>query len=146
MNHLAKELKRHLARLALISVASIGMGFEALLGLTGEWNKGFGTLTVGWAAVNLIICLVSALGKPPADLQKFREFLFLNEGLNVAYIGVGTTMAILGNPWVEGAGVAVAIQGFILFVLDAWLLKKTPRAIAPEPHPESPDTAPTDNP
>ena len=122
MESLAKELKKHLARLALISVASVGMGFEALLGLSGEWNQGFGTLTVGWAMVNLLICLAGALGKPPADLQKFREFLLLNLGLNVGYVGVGVTMALLGNPWVEGAGIAVAIQGFILLVLDAWLL------------------------
>ncbi len=119
-----RELSKHLVRLALISVASFGLGCEFLFGLTGEWNRGFGTLTAGWAAVNLLICLMSKFGKKPDNLPKLREFLMLNLGLNLAYIGVGITMGILGNPWVWGAGVAVAIQGGILFILDAWLLSR----------------------
>lgn len=129
MEQVQLELRRHLKRLAFASVASVGLGCEFLFGLEGEWNDGFGTLTLGWAFINLLICLGSSLGKPPTSLRKFREFLQLNLGLNCGYIGVGIAMAMLGNLWVAGAGVAVAIQGGLLLWLDAWLLKRTPTTV-----------------
>lgn len=126
MKPFQRELRRHLARLAICSGASLGFGVEALLNMRGEWNHGFGTLTTGWAVVNLVIVAISRFGKPPEDLRKFREFLMLNMGLNLGYIGVGVAMAVWGTPWVWGAGVAVALQGAILLVLDGWLLRRVP--------------------
>lgn len=140
MEQVHHQLKAHVARLAICSIASLGYGVEALVNMRGEWNRGFGSLTLGWAVVNLIICLASHLGKKPDNLSKLREFLFLNLGLNVAYIGVGITMALLGTAGVAGAGVAVAIQGGILLVLDIWLLRKIS---VPEHRPENRGTSPT---
>lgn len=139
MEAIHQELRAHIARLALCSVASLGFGVEAIANIRGEWSQGFGQMTLGWAVVNLLICLMSRLGKGPNDLAKFREFLFLNLGLNAAYIGVGTTMAMLGGEAVAGSGIAVVIQGALLLVLDVWLLKKIKHASA-GPRPGNPDT------
>ncbi|MCW5938874.1 MAG: hypothetical protein KF884_04980 [Fimbriimonadaceae bacterium] len=92
----------------------------------GSWTS-FLAWMCGWCLVNLAICGLSWYGKPPGDLRKLREFLMLNEGLNVGYLGVGLALGLSSNaPVVQGAGWAIAIQGVALLVLDTWLLMKLP--------------------
>jgi hypothetical protein len=42
----------------------------------------------------------------------------------VAYVAVGITLLVLGNPRVRGAGIAVIVQGVNLLVLDGYLYSK----------------------
>jgi hypothetical protein len=118
-----EELRAHLRRLALWSGLWLAGGGAGALLAKDEGVRAFFGWNAGWCAVNLIICVASGLGKPPADRRRFREFLMLNEGLNVGYIGVGLTLAF-ASPSVSAraAGWAIAVQGAALLVLDAWLL------------------------
>lgn len=53
----------------------------------------------------------------------------LNLGLNAGYLGVGAALALAAvSSEVRAAGVAVAIQGFALLVLDGWLVRRVPSA------------------
>jgi hypothetical protein len=121
-----EELTAHLKRLGFASIVSLFGGI--FVTIDSPFNQGFSTLTTGWAIINLIICIASALGRnKPMLIQKTREFLWLNMGLNCGYIGVGAAMAILGDPWTHGAGWAVIVQGAILFVLDGYLIRRFPK-------------------
>jgi len=122
-----EELRAHLVRLAIWSGLSLIGGLLLLTRRPPELLRGLAILTIGWAVVNLAIAFFSWRGSPPTEMRALREFLMLNLGLNVGYIGVGVTMAILGSPFVRGAGIAVAIQGFALLVLDGYLMAKLPK-------------------
>jgi hypothetical protein len=76
--------------------------------------------------VNLIIAAAGWKGSKPLELSPFREFLALNLGLNVGYIGVGIALGVLGELGVSGAGWAVAIQGLALLILDGFLMARLP--------------------
>jgi hypothetical protein len=123
----ADELRPHVRRLAAWSAASLAAGAAGSLKADPFWSS-FWLWTAGWATVNLLVCAVSARGKPPSDLRKLREFLVLNEGLNLGYIGVGAALG-LASPvaGVQGAGWAVFVQGLALLVLDTWLLVRLPK-------------------
>lgn len=91
-------------------------------------------MSAGWSAVNLAIVMGSRRSRKPVERRSLREFLFLNLGLNVAYIGVGVCLAWLGPPGVAGSGWAVAVHGAALLALDGWLLSEVPPQDAtPEP-------------
>jgi hypothetical protein len=125
-NPLALKLRAHLGRLTIWSVVSLLIGAALIYAAQDEWVRGFGWLTAGWAAVNLVIALLGLRGKPPTERPKFREFLFLNQGLNVGYMMAGAALFFgAGEPFLRGAGLAVVIQGLGLFVLDGLLVRLT---------------------
>ena len=126
---LGELLHSHLVRLAAWSITSLAVGLLGFLSKRDTGPRSFFGMTAGWALINLIIALASWNGAPPRDLGSFREFLFLNDGLNVAYIAVGVTMILLAaqRPPIKGAGLAVAIQGVGLLVLDSFLITQLSR-------------------
>lgn len=128
MPSLAVQLHSHLVRLMIWSILSLLVGAFGLATVKDSGPRSFFTMSAGWAAVNLVIVGASWMGKPPAVLAPFREFLWLNIGLNIAYISVGVTMAILAGTrdGIKGAGIAVGIQGLALLILDGWLLASVP--------------------
>jgi hypothetical protein len=123
------ELRDHLKRLAIWSGISVLVGIK-LIGLfaNAEVVRSAGVMTAGWAVVNLIIVGASWNGKPPASRAQFREFIWLNQGLNAGYVGVGLALALAGSSAaVVGSGWAVVPQGLALLVLDGILLRRVPR-------------------
>lgn len=124
-----RELRGHLLRLAIWSGASLLLGV-ILAGLFGsmELLRSAGVMTAGWAVVNLMIVAGGWNGKPPASQAQFREFIWLNQGLNLGYVGVGLSLALAANSAaVTGSGWAVVPQGLALLVLDGILLRRVPR-------------------
>lgn len=126
MERITAELKAHLRRLLVWAGVSLGAGGAILALVPGAFWQGVGGMTVGWAAINAVIGLASLKGKPPKSESQFREFLWLNQGLNLGYVGVGVTLA-LSHPGLgpQGFGWAVVVQGLGLFALDGILLRRT---------------------
>jgi uncharacterized metal-binding protein len=129
---LYEALTHHLKRLTLGSLASIAAAAIAF------WQDfaSFAIVTMIWACMNLLIALLSARSKRTIDLRALREFLALNLGLNVGYIGVGMVMLWLPNSESVEAGVAVVIQGLLLLVLDSLLLIRLPKTAIDDRHAE----------
>lgn len=75
--------------------------------------------------MNLLIVAAGLRPGKPLVRAKLREFLWLNQGLNAGYVGVGATMAILGPASVAATGWAVVVQGAALLVLDGVLIRQT---------------------
>jgi hypothetical protein len=122
------ELRAHLKRLTVWSVLCVAVG-GVLLFVTAPNLRSFAWMTLGWAAVNLAIAFASRASRKPQDLRKLREFLMLNLGLNVGYVGVGATLALAaGDPAAKGSGWAVIVQGAGLFVLDLLLHRRLPES------------------
>ena len=123
-------------------------GGTALLGGAALWlasdrdlngRRAFGMQTAAWGAVNVAIAGVALAraGDPGAlDLAgalaaegRLGDILWLNMGLNVGYVAVGTTLYAVGaragvarpDAW-RGHGAAVVVQGLGLLVLDGIVL------------------------
>lgn len=127
--------RAHLVRLAVWGAASAVLGVLAVV-LAGRrpvrpalvWH--FAVQTAAWGLVDLALVAAGWRNLSPKDLNGYwglREFLWLNVGLDVGYVGVGVTLATCG--WalgrrlgLVGAGLGVVVQGLALVVLDAWLL------------------------
>jgi len=125
---LVSLLNAHLVRLAVWSgvclvVAVVSLRNKRFL----EKTKAFWAMTLGWSVVNLAICGLAIPRKEP-ELHGLREFLMLNLGLNVAYISVGLTLALVKEMVrkSKGAGAALVVQGIALLVLDGYLLFQLP--------------------
>jgi hypothetical protein len=129
-------LHQHLVRLGVWALFSIVFGILVLLVKRQSLAaQHFSLQFIVWGAVDGIIVLFGLRDNSRPDLVaaiKLREFLWLNEGLDVGYIAVGITLIIIGRlPKVNsaslpGAGLAVAIQGFLLLLLDGILLWQLP--------------------
>jgi hypothetical protein len=129
MSVLPTLMAAHLFRLTVWSGLCLVVGIAGIVTIRdANWRAFFG-MTAGWAAVNGIIALASRAGGPPKGLAPFREFLWLNMGLNVAYIAVGITMASLAGDRgpIKFTGLAVAVQGLGLLVLDGILIGLAPK-------------------
>lgn len=128
MNAINAALRSHLLRLAALSILSVIIGLAIFFAGSGTAQKAFGTMTAGWAVVNLVIVGFSLRNKQLPDLRAFREFLMLNVGLNFGYIGVGLALCLPSgaSAVLMGNGAAVAVQGLILQVLDLYLLRQLP--------------------
>jgi hypothetical protein len=132
------EERAHLQRLAAWSAVSVAGG-SALM--ASRWEdpraRHFGIQAAGWGLVNAGIVAAAWAStrdaRTDAQIADTREFLWLNAGLDVGYVGVGLTMAVLGRqggrPGIEGAGWGVAVQGAGLLLLDAALLGGYPEAL-----------------
>jgi hypothetical protein len=130
MDLLPSLLAAHLMRLTIWAAVSLVGGIAGFILAKDAGLRAFFGMTAGWAAVNLIIAIASRAGAPPKGVAPFREFLWLNMGLNVAYIAVGVTMALLAGDrlGIKGSGIGVAVQGVGLLVLDGVLLGLAPKA------------------
>jgi len=118
-------LTAHMDRLIVSAIVSIIVGAVFAL-RPDEAQRTFGWMTVGWALVNLAIAIFGRMDRSEPNLAQTREFLAFNLGLNIAYIAVAIALMALGKPAVRGAGLAVAIQGVLLLVLDGYLFWRLP--------------------
>lgn len=127
--------RTHLQLLTLWGVGSVVAGSGVLAWLA--WRRvrspllqHFGIQTLAWGAVDLAICAWAQRGLALRDFEgqtSLVNFLWLNVGLDVGYIGVGLTLALaawrlgprLGG---VGAGVGVIVQGLALALLDLRLI------------------------
>jgi hypothetical protein len=90
----------------------------------------FAIQMLAWGSVDLAIVAWGYKGLAYRDYAgaiELQQFLWLNVGLDVGYVGVGVTLAIVA--WIlarkvgaVGAGLGVIVQGVALFVLDVRLL------------------------
>jgi hypothetical protein len=123
--------RAHLGRVFLWGASSVVAGTLVLALLILRRSNSplllhFAIQTVAWGTIDLIIALVARRGLAARDLSgatRLDRFIWFNNGLDVGYIAVGLTMAILG--WylgrrlgLVGAGVGIVVQGLALLVLD----------------------------
>lgn len=123
--------QQHLIRLFVWSEASIVVGGIMLAVLL--WRRigsallrHFAIQTAAWGGVILLIALVSwnRLGlRDHASAVSLDRLVWMNIGLDLGYVAVGTTLALTG--WFGarrlgpvGAGIAIVIQGAALAGLD----------------------------
>jgi hypothetical protein len=126
--------RAHLLRLALWGAANllVGTALVAMLRVgrpRSSLIKHFGIQTAAWGAVELTVALLSLRSLALRDLSgatRLDRMLWMNIGLGVGYVLVGATLVTVGwrvvrRPGMVGAGVAVALQGIALVVLDLLL-------------------------
>lgn len=129
-------LHQHLIRLGVWALFSIVFGVVILLAKRQNLAaQHFSVQFIVWGLIDGIIVLFGLRDNSRPDLVaaiKLREFLWLNEGLDVGYVAVGITLVIIGR-WSKvnsasliGAGLGVMIQGFLLLLLDGLLLWQLP--------------------
>jgi len=123
--------RAHLMRLAVWGGASLFVG-SALLGLMrirgyrSSLLDHFGIQTMAWGAIELALALTELHHLELRDLAgatRLDRFLWLNIGLDVGYVLVGSTLLVLGwrlarRMGLVGAGLAVIVQGAALALLD----------------------------
>ncbi|HEX7979823.1 MAG TPA: hypothetical protein VF461_14545 [Gemmatimonadaceae bacterium] len=88
--------------------------------------KHFGIQNALWGAVELGIALILLRSLAVRDLAgatRLDRILWLNIGLDVGYVLVGITLAVIGWRAVRrfglvGAGIAVTLQGTALAIID----------------------------
>lgn len=97
-------------------------------------SRDFGLMTAGWGAVNALIAgiALASVGDLPVDWsdalrdeQLLNRILAINTGLDIGYIGVGTTMALAGKGRTRSFGNAIIVQGAFLLAFDVVLLKQS---------------------
>lgn len=124
----------HLLKLQLWAILSIlvGTGVMSLLRVRRTESPlltHFAIQSIAWGAVDLVIVLWARSGLHLRDLAEavaLDRFVWLNIGLDVGYVAVGVTLALLGWRFgrrlgLVGAGLGVALQGLALTVLDLQL-------------------------
>lgn len=124
----------HLLKLQLWAVLSIVAGTAILALLRIRRNESpllthFAIQSAAWGVVDLAIVLWARRGLHLRDLTEavaLDRFVWLNVGLDVGYMAVGVTLALVG--WrlgrrlgLVGAGLGVVLQGLALTVLDLQL-------------------------
>jgi len=126
--------RAHLLRLALWGALSVlaGTGLWALVasrGLRSPLLRHFAIQNLAWGAIDLAICAVAWRGLRLRDLAgaiALDRFIWFNIGLDVGYVAVGATLALVGwrlarSLGLVGAGIGVGVQGAALIVLDLLL-------------------------
>lgn len=89
----------------------------------------FAVQSVAWGVVDLAIAWWAGRGLVLRDLEAavaLDRFVWFNIGLDVGYVAVGATLALLGwratrRRGLVGAGLGVIVQGLALTVLDLQL-------------------------
>ena len=123
--------RAHLNRILVWGAASVIVGTLLLAFVTAR-RVGtplllhFAVQTAAWGAIDLVIALVARRGLALRDVSgatRLDRFVWFNNGLDVGYVAVGLTLAIVG--WQlgrrlgrVGAGVGIVVQGLALLVLD----------------------------
>jgi hypothetical protein len=124
----------HLLKLSVWAALSIttGTALIALLRIRAAPSAllfHFGLQSVAWGVVNLALAFWARQGLALRDLAAavaLDRFVWFNIGLDVGYVAVGGTLAILGargprRPGLIGAGLGIVVQGLALVVLDLQL-------------------------
>lgn len=138
--------RAHLLRLLAWGASSVlaGTALLAWLRVRGEGQRSGGGLlehfaiqTAAWGAVEVAFVATGWRSLAPRDLAaatRLDRLLWMNVGLDVGYILVGATLAIVG--WrlgggrrlgVVGAGTGVVVQGTALILLDLLLASQISR-------------------
>ena len=123
--------RAHLNRVFLWGASSSVVG-TLLLALLTSRRVGsplllhFAIQTAVWGVIDLIIAIFARRGLTLRDVSgatRLDRFIWFNNGLDVGYVAVGLTLAILG--WhlgrrlgLVGAGVGIVVQGLGLLILD----------------------------
>lgn len=123
------------AMAVLLGWGLVNVAAGAAIAASSPGYRDFGYMTAGWGLVNAGIAAFSLYSGPPfdpasvtiseylRDEQFFNRILAINSGLNVAYIGVGASMARWGSSSrIRQFGSAIIIQGAFLMAFDAFLL------------------------
>ncbi|MFU8859002.1 MAG: DUF6992 family protein [Cyclonatronaceae bacterium] len=123
------------AMAVLLGWGLVNVAAGAAISASSPGYRDFGYMTAGWGLVNAGIAAFSLYSGPPfdpasvtiaeylRDEQLFNRILAVNSGLNVAYIGVGASMARWGSSSrIRQFGSAVIIQGAFLMAFDAFML------------------------
>ena len=132
--------RAHLVRLVLWGAASVIVG-TALIAWLRIGRRQSALLdhlaiqTSAWGVVELVLALIAFRGLALRDLAsatRLDRFLWLNVGLDVGYVLVGITLAVMGwrtlrRPGFIGAGFGVGIQGIALATLDLVLASQISR-------------------
>ncbi len=99
--------------------------------------RGWADQTASWGAVNAGLAIAGTLASrrsEMANMDRIRQLLWLNSGLDVGY-ALGGLSLIRGrgrlDPYWRGAGIAIIIQAAGLFVIDVLHALAFP---AEEPH------------
>jgi hypothetical protein len=123
----------HLLKLGIWAAVCVLVGATALWTIRRRANvdlaRHFAMQTAAWGAVNLAIVAFAAGTVAPRELAavvSLDRFLWLNVGLDVGYVAVGATLALVGWRLVRrhgliGAGLGVIVQGLALCILDLQL-------------------------
>ena len=123
--------RAHLTRILVWGAASVLAG-SLVLALLVARRVGsplllhFAIQTAAWGAIDLLIAAVARRGLALRDVggaTRLDRFVWFNNGLDVGYVAVGLTLAIVG--WtlgrrlgLVGAGIGIVVQGLALLVLD----------------------------
>lgn len=123
--------RTHLIQLALWGAACLFIGSAVTAALRVGHRRSslleqFGIQTAAWGAIELAMAFVGYRSLALRDLAgatRLDRMLWLNVGLDVGYILVGFTLAVLGwramrRAGLVGAGIAVIVQGTALALLD----------------------------
>jgi hypothetical protein len=126
--------RAHLLRLALWGATCllVGTALVAMLRIRQPRSallKHFGIQTAIWGAVELGMALWLLRSLALRDLSgatRLDRILWMNIGLDVGYVLVGVTLAVVGWRAVRrlgllGAGIAIILQGAALAVIDLLL-------------------------
>jgi hypothetical protein len=132
--------RAHLLRLLAWGASSVlaGTALLAWLRVRGQPSgllEQFAIQTGAWGAVEVAFAAIRWWSLAPRDLAaatRLDRLLWMNVGLDVGYILVGATLAIVG--WrlgrrlrVMGAGTGVVVQGTALILLDLLLASQISR-------------------
>lgn len=132
--------RSHLLRLLVWSAVSILAGTAVLAWLhaglrRSDLLKHFAVQTAAWGAVEALMTAWFWMALAPRDLAsatRLDRILWLNIGLDVGYVLVGTTLVVAGLKMgrrlgVAGAGMAIIVQGAALALLDLVLAAQISR-------------------
>jgi hypothetical protein len=123
--------RAHLTRLLAWGAASVVAGSVVLLLLAARRGRSplllhFAIQTLVWGAIDLALALAARRGLAQRDVSgatRLDRLIWFNNGLDVGYVAVGLTLAIVG--WLLGrrlgligGGIGVVVQGLALLVLD----------------------------
>ncbi|MCX7605771.1 MAG: hypothetical protein N2170_00715 [Bacteroidia bacterium] len=109
--------------------AGIATGTWQTLSRRNTITQYMGYQNLAWGGVNAAITVIGAISSRKqakqmidwsANKQRLRRWLWINAGLDLGYMAVGTFLATRPDPRLKGTGYGVILQGGGLFVLDAW--------------------------
>lgn len=115
-------LRKHMIRLTIWSAATLFLGLAGIVNPVSQQTASFSEMLAGWSVINLLIA-VPGLRKStrPIEPARFKKLLFFNQWVNVLFVTAGILWFMRGTPDAQGSGLAVAIQGCALLLLDGYL-------------------------